>query len=213
MCELDYKESWTLKSWCFWTVVLEKSLESLLDCKEIQPVHPKGSQHWLFIGGTDAEAEAPILWPTDSKSRLIRKDPDAGKDWRQEKWTTEDEMVGWHHWVNGHEFEQTPVVGDRQGSLACCSPWGHKESDMTKWLNWIELRQMKRNYCIIIIGHLALCEYISSFGYGLFIQNTGNIYLIIILLIIADRFEWSWLSSWQCIITSCNLTRTFLSGA
>ena len=104
--ELDYKEIWKLKNWCFWTVVLEKTLESPLDCKDIQPVHPKGNQSWVFIGRTDAEAEIPILWPPDVKNRLIWKDPDAGKDWSQEKkGTTEDEMVGWHHWLNGHGFE------------------------------------------------------------------------------------------------------------
>ena len=106
MWELDYKESWAPKNWCFWTVVLEKTLESPLDCKEIQPVHPKGNQSWIFIGRTDAEAEAPILWPPDAKSWLIWKDPDAGKDWRQEeKGMTEDKMVGWHYWLDGHEFE------------------------------------------------------------------------------------------------------------
>ena len=106
MWELDYKESWVLKNWCFWTMVLEKTLESLLDCKEIQPVHPKGDQYWMFIRRTDAEAETPILWPLDAKKWLMWKDPDARKDWRQEeKGMTEDEMVGWHHWLNGHEFE------------------------------------------------------------------------------------------------------------
>ena len=106
MWELDYKESWTLKNWCFWTVVLEKTLESPLDCKEIQSVHPKGDQSWVFIGRTDTEAKAPVLWPPDAKSWLILKDPDAGKDWKQEeKGTTEDEVVGWHHRLNGHEFE------------------------------------------------------------------------------------------------------------
>ena len=106
MWELDYKESWAPKNWCFWTVVLEKTLESPLDCKEIQPVHPKENQSWIFIGRTDAEAEMPILWPPDAKNWLIWKDPDAGKDWRREKkGMTEDEMVGWHHWFNGHEFE------------------------------------------------------------------------------------------------------------
>ena len=121
MWGLEYKESWAPKNWCFWTVVLEKTLESLLDCKEIQPVHPKGNQPWVFIGRTDAEAKTPILWPPDVKSWLIEKDPDAGKDWRQEeKGTTEDEMVGWHHQFDGCEFEQT------LGSLACCSPWGHR---------------------------------------------------------------------------------------
>ena len=105
MWELDYKESWAPKHWCFWTVVLEKTLESPLDCKEIQPVHPKGNQSWIFFGRTDAEAEAPILWPPDAKIRLIRKGLDTGKDWRQEKGTTEDEMVGCHHRLHGHEFE------------------------------------------------------------------------------------------------------------
>ena len=106
MWELDYKESWVLKNWCFWTVVLEKTLEIPLDCKEIQPVHPKGNRSWIFIGRTDVEAETPIFWPPDAKSWHIGKDPDAGKDWRQdEKGTTEDEMVGWHHGLNGHESE------------------------------------------------------------------------------------------------------------
>ena len=106
MWELDHKEGWAPKNWCFWTVVLEKRLESPLDCKEIKPVHPKGNQSWIFTGRTDAEAEAPILWPPDAKNWLIGKDPDAGKDWRQEKrWTTEDELVGWHHQLDGHEFE------------------------------------------------------------------------------------------------------------
>ena len=128
-CETwDYKESWALKNWCFWTVVLEKSLESPLDCKEIQPVHPKGDQSWVFIGRT--ETETPILWPPDAKSWFIGKDPDAGKDWRrEEKGTTEDEMVGWHHWLIGLESEKTLGDGEGQGSLVCCSPWGHKELD------------------------------------------------------------------------------------
>ena len=127
MWELDYKESWALKNWCFWTVVLEKTLVSPLDCKEIKPVNPKENQSWIFIGRTDVEAEAAILWPLDANNWLIRKDPDAGKDWTQEeKGTIEDELVGWHHWFNGHEFEQAPGIGDGQGSLACCSPWGCK---------------------------------------------------------------------------------------
>ena len=132
MWELDYKESRVRKNWCFWTVVLEKTLESPLDCKEIQPVYPKGNQSWIFIGRTDAEAETSILWPPDVKNWLIGKDPDAGKDWRQEeRGKTEDEMVGWHHQLDGHEFEQAPRVGDGQVSLVFCSPWGHKESNMT----------------------------------------------------------------------------------
>ena len=133
MWELDHKESWALKNWCFWTVVLEKTLESPLDCKEMQPVHPKGNQSWIFIGRTDAETDTPILWPPYAKSQLIRKDHDAGKDWRQEeKGMTRDEMVGWHHQLDGHESEQAPGVGERQESLACCSPWGRKESE---WLS------------------------------------------------------------------------------
>ena len=139
MWELDYKVSWAPKNWCFWTVVLEKTLESPLDCKEIQPVHPKVHQSWIFIGRTDAEAESPILWPPDAKNWLIWKDPDARKDWRQaERGMTEDEMVGWHHRLNGHDFEQAPRISNGQGSLACCSTWGHKESDMNERLNWLE---------------------------------------------------------------------------
>ena len=139
MWELDYKENWAQKNWCFWTVVLEKTLESPLYCKEIQPFHPKGNQSRLFIGKTDVDAETPILWPPDAKSWLIGKDPDAAKDWRQEeKGKTEDEMVGWHHWLDEHEFEQTPEVGDGQGSLICCSPWVLKELDTTEWLNWTD---------------------------------------------------------------------------
>ena len=127
---------WNLKSWCFQTVGLEKTLESPLDSKEIKPVKPKGNQSWIFIGRTDAEAEALILWPPDAKSWLIRKDSDTGESWRpEEKGTIEDKMVGWHHQLNRHEFEQTLGDGEGQGSLACCSPWGHKESDMTEWLN------------------------------------------------------------------------------
>ena len=139
MWELNYKESWGPKNGCFWTVVLEETLESPLDCKKIQPVHPKGNQSWIFIGRTDAEAETPKPWPSDAKSWLIWKDPDAGKDWRwEEKGTKKDEMVGWHHQLNGHEFEQAPGVGDGKGSLECCSPWGCKESDITDQLNWTE---------------------------------------------------------------------------
>ena len=152
MGELDCKESWVPKNWCFWTVVLEKTLESPLDCKEIQPVHPKGDQSWVFIGRTDAEI--PILWPPDVKIWLIWKDSDAGKDWGQEeKGTTEDEMVGWHHRLNGHGFGWTPGVGDGQGGLACCKSWGHKESDTTERLNWTEVIQW------VFIGYLLSCLY------------------------------------------------------
>ena len=138
-CELDHKESWGPKNWCFWTMVLEKTLEGPLDCKEIQPVNSKGNQSWIFIGKTDTEAETPIFWPPDAKSWLIWKDPDVGKDWRQkEKGTAEDEMAGWHHWLNGLESEWTLGIGDGQGGLACCDSWGCRELDMTEWLNWTD---------------------------------------------------------------------------
>ena len=135
--ELDYKDSWALKNWCFWTVVLEKTLESPLDCKEIQPVHLKANQYWKFIGRTDAEAGIPILWPPDAKSWLLGKDSDAGRDWGREKGPIEDEMAGWHQQLEGHEFEWTAGVGDGQGGLACFDSWGGKESDTTERLNWL----------------------------------------------------------------------------
>ena len=138
MWDLDYKESWA-QNCCFWTVVLEKTLESPLDCKKIQPVHPKVDQSWVFIGRTDVEAETPILWPPDAKRWLIWKDPDAGKDWAQEKGMTEVEMVGWHHRLNGHDFGWIPGVGDGQGGLVCCGSRCRKESDTTERLNWTEL--------------------------------------------------------------------------
>ena len=140
MWELDYKESWAQKNWCFWTVVLEKTLESPLDCKEIQPVHPKGDQSCMFIGGTDVESETPILWPLDAESWLIWKDPDAVKDWGQEeKGTTENEMVGWHHQLNWHVFRWTPGVGDGQGGLGCCNSWGCRvRHDWATELNWTD---------------------------------------------------------------------------
>ena len=140
-------------NWCFWTVVLEKTLENPLDCKEIQPVNPKGNQSKIFIGMTDFEAKSPKLCPPDVNNWLLGKDPDAGKYWRQEeKGTTEDEMVGWHHQCNGHEFEFDLGVGDGQGSLTCCSPWGCKVLDMTEQMNWTESirnkfwRECKQNW-------------------------------------------------------------------
>ena len=140
MWELNYKESWAQKNGCFWTVELEKTLESSLDYKEIQPVHPKVDQSWVFIGKTHAEAETPIHWPPNAKSWLIWKDRDARKDWGQEeKGTIEDEMAGWLHWFDGHGFAYTPGVGDGQGGLVCCSSWSRKELDTTEWLNWTEL--------------------------------------------------------------------------
>ena len=146
MCELDCEESWVRKNWCFWTVVLEKTLESPLDCREIQPVHSIGDQSWVFFGKNDAKAETPILWPPHVKSWLIGKDSDAGRDWGQgEKGTTEDELTGWHHRLDGHEFGWTLGVGDGHGDLACCSSWDLKESDTTERLNWTELNIMVTN--------------------------------------------------------------------
>ena len=130
--------------------------------------HPKGNQTWIFIGRTDAEAETPILWPPDVKNWLIGKDPDAGKDWRQEeKGITEDEMVGWHHQLNGHEFEQALGVGDGQGSLACCSPWGRKESDMIEWLNWTELIYLICNKVTVLYTYMNQVEFLIVFLYSL----------------------------------------------
>ena len=135
-CESWTIKSWAPKNWCFWTVVLEKTLESSLDCKEIQPVHPKGNQSWIVNGRTDAEVETPILRYLMQRTNSLEKDPDTGKEWRREEnGTTEDEMVGWHHWLNGHEFEQVPGDGGGQGNLACCSPRGCKESDTTEELS------------------------------------------------------------------------------
>ena len=140
MWESDCEESWAPKNWCFWTMVLEKTLESSLDCKEIQPVHSKGDQSWVFFGRTDAKAQTLVLWPPHAKNWLIGKDSDAGRDWGQEeKGMTEDEMAGWHHRLNGCEFGWTVGVGDGQGDLACCDSWGRKESDWATELNWTEL--------------------------------------------------------------------------
>ena len=141
MWELDCEESWALKNWCFWTVVLKKTLESPLDCKEIQPVHPKGDQSWEFIGGTDVEAETPVLWPPHAQSWLIWKDTDAGRDWGQEKGTMEDEMAGWHHWLDAHEFEWTPGVGDdREAWRAAIHGVTKSRARLSDWteLNWTE---------------------------------------------------------------------------
>ena len=162
MWELDHKEGWAMKIWYFWTVVLKKMLESSLDCKKIKPVNSKGNQPWIFIGSIDIEVETPILWAPDGKSQLIGKDPDAGKDWRrEEKGMTEDEMLGWHHWLNGPEFVQTPGDGG-QGSPMCCSPWGHKESDKTEWLNWTEqLLYNGVSVSAVQQNESALCIHIS----------------------------------------------------
>ena len=147
--KITVEESWAPKNWCFWTVVLEKTLESPLDCKEIQPVHSEGDQPWVFFGRNVAKAETLVLWPPPEKSWFIGKYSDAGRDWGQEeKGTTEDEMARWHHRLDGREFEWTPGVGDGQGGLACCNSWGHKESDTTERLNWTELKEThKKTWC------------------------------------------------------------------
>ena len=151
MWELDYEESWALKNRCFWTVVLEKTLESPLDYKEIQPVHPKGNQSWIFIRRTDAEAETPILWQPHVKGWLFGKDSDAGRDWGQEeKGMTEDEMAGWHHWLYGHEFEWTPGVGDGQGGMERCDSWGSQRvgHNWETELNW---KGLEKFYVTILL--------------------------------------------------------------
>ena len=170
MWELDCEEIWAPKNWCFWTVVLEKTLESPLDCKEIQPVHPKGDQSWVFIGKSDVETETPIIWPLNENSWLIGKDPNAGKDWRRKDWRwkngmTEDEVVRWHHQLNGHEFEYTPGVGDGQGGMMCCSPWGCKELDTTEQLNWLT-DMGKKNDLFFMYFFL---QAVSSFYFPLFL--------------------------------------------
>ena len=172
MWELDCSESWAPKNWCFWTEVLEKTLESPLDCKEIQPVHSKGDQPWVFIRRTDAKAETPVSWPPHTKSWLIGKDSDAGRDWGQEeKGMTEDEMAGWHHWLDGHEFGWTLGVVDGQGGLVCCNSWGCKESDMTEHLNWTDLSLSKEKEKFIYfidkqeVTTWSLAPQLNSYGY------------------------------------------------
>ena len=156
MWELDCEESWAPKNWCFWTVVLEKTLESPLDCKEIQPVHSEGDQFWVFFGRNDAKAETLVLWLPHAKSWLIGKDSDAGRDWGQEeKGTTEDEMAGWHHWLNGRESEWTPGAGDGQGGLACCNSWGHRVGhDWVSELNWTEATKQQYEKCSVSAANL-----------------------------------------------------------
>ena len=192
--------------WLFWTVVLEKTLESPWDFKEIKPVHPKGNQSWTFIGRTDAEAEAPILWPPDVKSQLIGKDPDAGKDWRQEeKGVTEDEMVGWHHWFNGHGFEQALGVGDEQGGLECCIPWGHKE------LDWATEQQ--QNCFASLLSPLLLFVL-------WFLSNTVIPYYLVSIFIFQDLkislsllnyFQWEvWFKYLTCLLPEEHIVFYFL---
>ena len=150
----------------FWNCDVKKTLERPLDRKEIKLVNPKGNKSWIFIGRTDVEAETPIFWPPDVKNWLIWKDPDAGKDWRwAEKGMTKDEMVGWHHWLDGHEFEQAPRIGEGQGSLTCCSPWGQKESEMTERLHWTDLfswNVRRKNHIVCVRGLATGLEKVSS---------------------------------------------------
>ena len=179
MWELNYKEIWALKNWYFWTVVLEKTLESSLDCKEIQPVNPKRNQSWIFIGRTDAEAEIPILWPPDAKNWLNGKDPDAGKDWKQEeKGKTEEEMVGWHYWLDGNEFEQTLRVGDREAlnavvhgvakSQTQLSDWTEQQNIplkiqqmhyLSQWSAWLQLPTLSRK--VSLLGLIRNCKKVN----------------------------------------------------
>ena len=152
MWESDCEESWVPKNWCFWTVVLVKTLENPLDCREIQPVHPKGDQSWVFFGRNDPEAETATIWPPHAKFWLIGKNSDARRDWRQEeKGTTENEMAGWHHRLDGHEFDWTPGVGDGHGGLVCCYSWGRKELDTTERLNWTELGDLHFQETVVVV--------------------------------------------------------------
>ena len=183
MWELDYKESWVLESWCFWTVVLEKTFESALDCKEIQLVLPKGDQSWVFIGRTDVEAETPILWPPDVKSWLIWKDPDAGKYWGQEeKGTTEDEVVGWHHWLDGHGFGWTAGVGDGQGRLAAAVHGVAKS--WTRLSSWAELKKYEKCRARETWGPSVKVSELSRFIPGTLMASH------LWLLPLGDAFSW-----------------------
>ena len=186
MWELDHKEGSVLKDDAFKPVVLEKTL----DCQEIKPVNPKGNQLWIFTGRTDAEAEAPVLWSPDAKNWLPGKDPDAGKDWGQEeKGVTEDGMVGWHHWFNGHEFEQTLGNCEWQGSLVCCSPWVCKESDMTEWLNnkWQLYLKSCFYWSVVDLQHCVSFRYIAEW----FSYTHLFIFQIIFHYMLLWEFEYS----------------------
>ena len=175
MLELDFEESWAPKNWCFWTVLLEKTLESSLDCKYIQPVHSEENQPWDFFGRNDAKAETPVLWPPHAKCWLIGKDFDIGRDWGQEKkGTTEDEMAGWHHWLDGHEFEWTLGVVYGQGDLACCDSWGHKKSDTIEWLNWTLLICLMKTHFF----QPNSCQPVDSFPFFLNKMGASIIFLI-----------------------------------
>ena len=203
MWELDCEESWAPKIWCFWTVVLEKTLESPLDCKEIQPVHCEGYQPWDFFGRNDAKAETPVLWPPHAKNWLIGKDSDAGRDWGQEeKGMTEEEMAGWHHWLDGRESEWTPGAGDRQGGLVCCNSWGRKESDMTEhWteLNWTEfipsIPSFSNSWSLLQLAPLN--SFHLSLSYSLFLYLCICTYILVLLGVYMVLF-----SIHECVVSS-----------
>ena len=196
MWELDHKEGWAPKNWCFWTVVLEKTLESSLDCKEIKPVNPKGNQPWIFIGRSDAEAEAPILWPPDAKNWLFGKDPGARKDWRQEeKGMTEDGMVGWHHQLNGHGFEQVLGVGDGQGGLACFrGSWHASRGSQRVRHDWVtELIYI--HMCMCIYVYISVCVCIHMYIYIMYIWSfpSGSV----VRHLPAMQEMWVWSLGWE----------------
>ena len=184
MWELDHKVGWMSKNWWLWNVMLENTLESPFDCKEIKPINPKENHSWMSIRMTAAEAETPILWPPHVKSWLIGKDSDAGWDLGQEeKGTTEDEMAGWHHWLNGREFEWTPEVGDRQIGLACCDSWGRKESDKTEWLNWTELNKLVVFYCSLWVQTHDLIWKLPHWSvYSLLLPKPCRLYFMVLFL-------------------------------
>ena len=189
-------------NWCFWTVVLEKTLESPLDCKQIQPVHPKGNQSWIFIGKTDVEAETPVLWPPDTKNWLIWKDPDAGKDWRQEeKGMTEDEMVGWHHWLNGHEFGWIPGVGDGQGSLVCCSPCGRRVGHNRTTVLWKRIcRKRQTEELFQMKAMKEACQLNAVYDLVLDIGPQKNTFLFFLIW-----FHWVLVVALGLLVVACGI--------
>ena len=185
MWELDCEEGWVPKNWCFWTVVLEKTLESPLDCKEIEPVHSEGDQPWDFFGRNDAKAETPVLWLPHTKSWLFGKDSDAGRDWGQEeKGTTENEIAGWHHRLDGRESGWSPGVGVGQGGLACWDSWGRKESDTTEWLIWSDLIFYRRDLNRILVDKLFFLESLCSSYFFCKFFNGPFVWVLLILSVL-----------------------------
>ena len=191
--------------------MLEKTLESLLDSKEIKTVNTTGNEPWLFIAKTDVETEDSIIWPPDAKSQLTGKDRDAGKDWGQEKWATEDEMVGWHHWLNGHEFEQTQGVSEEQGSLMCCSPWGYKALDTTEQLNnknyiWAQTCPFYLMLTNSTLDTFSICTMRTRLGFH---ENVNSVVtqgpMLVWNLGFNDLWLWSWylwsFYVWMCLVS------------